>query len=611
MADNARVYGLGAEVLVRLSDSEDSAKVYGVGTEVLVRQLEADNSAKVYGVGTEVLAQVPTEASFDVANDTFDSWGIDWNGGIYQIQPRQKLLSNMLSQCAGTLRSNAKIELHAKDTTSQLTIDKADIKKGSFSYRPVWPQESDGGMVSYIHDADTPQDRPTEVEVISYAGQTTVENPTSRTLSCRFVRNSVAAQRLGILFFNRMLDKQAIVSFTLLPDVNALDLNPDDVVTLADSLYGETRDVLIDSMTINRDLSVDLECIDFRHGILGFEDETPSAVTVTSDASDPPFGNTTTSVPLIGIKINTTDFDTSSDGYAYIHGFNKDGEAADKNGQIIYDGDKLAVPRQETDNWTIKTSQEHEGHIIFDTSKAGDFTVNSNSHSVAFVKFESDTWYYDDGSSWQSFTLEDDYVIIGTLVRGASAITSANVWAAASDPKSIIPKISTISDDGGTLTINASTIEIKTSGAIRIINDGTASGELLFTDGTNKGWIYTGTYDSITAMKITTNDNATERHGMVLNSGAKLYLYSEADRIEVQSTMYTGDIDAGSSSIDCGAITCGAIDAGSSAIDCGALSCSSFTTSESVSAETDETKFSHKMPITISGSTYYVMLTDS
>jgi hypothetical protein len=60
-----------------------------------------------------------------------------------------------------------------------------------------------------------------------------------------------------------------------------------------------------------------------------------------------------------------------------------------------------------------------------DGNVAGSWTVSTEKVAVAFCRYSGGSWQYDTGSGWTNFTRKDSHVILGSLERGASSITSA------------------------------------------------------------------------------------------------------------------------------------------------------------------------------------------
>jgi hypothetical protein len=55
------------------------------------------------------------------------------------------------------------------------------------------------------------------------------------------------------------------------------------------------------------------------------------------------------------------------------------------------------------------------------------WTVSGESVNVVFSKYDGASWEYDTGSGWTDFTRSSSMIVIGSLERGASAITSATL----------------------------------------------------------------------------------------------------------------------------------------------------------------------------------------
>jgi hypothetical protein len=455
-------------------------------------------------------------SSFESAASQYSTWGISWNGGWYEQNTREQILSNLLNQCASTLIITDKIELHPRITTSQATIDTSNIERESFSYSPLYPTNSDGGYIEFINGDNTPQDRPTKVAVWSNSTQSSsddIDNPISTTLNCTFIRDSQVAQKCGVLYFNRKLDKKGSCSFVLIPDTSFLDLNPDDVITLNSSFYGETRTVMIKNIDFNRDSSIKVEAIEFVNTILSFNSISPSSISVTTDNTNG-FNVITGASPLINIKINIRDFTTSANFYAYIHGYNSNGDAADINGGIGYNGNIISIPKvEDSTNWTIFTSQEEEGYIVLDTGLTGKFFVSSTNHSVVFAKLSGGVWSYDNGAGWTDWTPSATDIVIGTMSVGASSINSANVSAYGQD-------LGSISEGGGDNTetvVNTDMLEIQ---------GWTFSGTFSSTDANTVSWT-SGTLTFSGSQSFSINSGNTG------NMGATTYIYFSKSTSEI------------------------------------------------------------------------------
>lgn len=354
-----------------------------------------------------------TGSTFEAATAQYASWGLAWNGGWYESQTREAVLANMLMQCNSTLIVTDKIELHPiSDTPIYPYFHPNEIKRESFKEQMVFVGQNDGGYLNVLYDEDTPQDQKTKI----IAGTYNTENLASTVLDFSFLHSNFCM--CGLSFYQRKYGIKTKISFTAMPDLTWLLLKPDDMIrVMANSLYGATTDVdmIIDSMKINKDLSINFDCLELHTTYDHQWDECDSTIPT-------PIAQESYTIPevaitsLIGAKKNIVDFSTASDGYVYIHGFDEDGVAADVNGYVSYNGEMIFVPRVESGvNWTIKTSQTANGYIVFDTTVSEKFTVASTAHSLVFAQKVDDQWQYDDGSAWVDFTPALTDTIIGSL----------------------------------------------------------------------------------------------------------------------------------------------------------------------------------------------------
>lgn len=88
------------------------------------------------------------------------------------------------------------------------------------------------------------------------------------------------------------------------------------------------------------------------------------------------------------------------------------------NGGIFTGAVTGSTPGLHTTATGAKVSNYRDGTV------KGAWTVNSEKVAVAFCRY-SDGWQYDTGAGWTSFTRTSSMLIIGSMERGASSITSA------------------------------------------------------------------------------------------------------------------------------------------------------------------------------------------
>ena len=223
------------------------------------------------GFGTPS-TDIDSAVTFASADSTYDSWGLAFNGAFYYKEARGKLLASLLNQCHSTLYNNEKIELHVLSKTSQKTITSSDVVKsgevgkGTFKTSAITQKQSDSGYIAY-QKSDDSQD-----ELVKYMvpAKSTTDNVSNDTLAIPFVKNSDHTQRLGSLYFQRKLLKESTASFT--GKAKLVALQPDDVITINDTDYGGNYDVLIDSMTINKDASISFKCTKFKSDLDDWDD---------------------------------------------------------------------------------------------------------------------------------------------------------------------------------------------------------------------------------------------------------------------------------------------------------------------------------------------------
>jgi len=222
--------------------------------------------------------------SFDGLKATFDTRGLDFNGAFYYKQSGKKAIAELLNSCHCTIDITNKVNLRELSKTSQKTITDADVLRegetgyGSFRISYLEPQESDSGYVAYNSTYDDPQDVFLKLLV---SAKSNTDHPSSETLYIPFVQDSENVQKAGQLYFQRRFLKEANGTFN--GKSTLLALQPNDVITLDHTYYGGTYDVLIDTITINHNLSVSVRFLKFSDDLDDWDDLSPSAVTVSTD----------------------------------------------------------------------------------------------------------------------------------------------------------------------------------------------------------------------------------------------------------------------------------------------------------------------------------------
>jgi len=213
-------------------------------------------------------AYIDETGTFAAAHAIFDGYTVPltFNGAFWYKESREKVLAKLLSMCHSMFRVTEKIELHVLSKTSQKTITNAeimrrqDVGEGTFEYRDILAENySDSGYVAWQQSGEA-QDM--FLKLLVPAKGTTRSVVSGDIVECPFVSDSRDVQRIGTLHYQRKFLRDAEVSFTALG--TCLALQPDDVVTINHANYGGNYAVLIDSMKINKDLSIDIKCSPWR-----------------------------------------------------------------------------------------------------------------------------------------------------------------------------------------------------------------------------------------------------------------------------------------------------------------------------------------------------------
>ena len=223
--------------------------------------------------------------SFTAAKAVYTGWSLEFNGAFWYKQPREKVLADLLTQCHSCLQIGEKIELHVLSKTSQKTITGADVLRssdqgeGSFKYQDIVNQDlSDSGYVTW---QVTGEAQDSFLKTLVAADGSTATVISNEVLGVPFVQDSQDVKRIGTLHFQRKLEKEAEVSFT--GKGKLLALQPDDVITINDTNYGGSYTVLIDSVKINKDLSIQFQCSKYANAFDDWGDLSPGVVSIASD----------------------------------------------------------------------------------------------------------------------------------------------------------------------------------------------------------------------------------------------------------------------------------------------------------------------------------------
>ena len=127
-----------------------------------------------------------------------------------------------------------------------------------------------------------------------------------------------------------------------------------------------------------------------------------------------------------GFKRNFNSFTDPNPGELFIHG-SQNGQPADINGTLVYNGTEYTIPRAAGGNGVLTSIANTLGWICFDISGAN-FTVAPSapySTQTAFVYQRDGVWYYDTNPGETQFTPNANHVAIGTCLTGSADFIEA------------------------------------------------------------------------------------------------------------------------------------------------------------------------------------------
>jgi hypothetical protein len=207
-------------------------------------------------------------ASFTTAGTTFDGWNHVFNGAFWHVISREQALTSLLAQCHATLVCTDQVYMKVLTVTSQKTLTAGDIMRtgetgvGTYKHSKLERTLADSGNVSYSPASDS-QDLGVNALVQAKSSSRNID---SQVFEMMFVSDSTIAVNLAKLYFQRKLLKKATETFT--GKATLIALQPSDFITLPSGYnYGGAHDVIIDSMKINKDVSIDFTCTSFSEAL--------------------------------------------------------------------------------------------------------------------------------------------------------------------------------------------------------------------------------------------------------------------------------------------------------------------------------------------------------
>lgn len=228
-----------------------------------------------------------TGSTFESAATIYTNRGITWNGGFWRKENREQLLASLLRQCDSALVITDKIELIPFDKASQETIDKSQVKELTYSPQAITQSNNDGARAEWP-EADAPQDKfPGKSVVPLYEAQSAIEDPSSSKLRYRFGSDSQIAQKAAMLHFAKQFLQEDRMRFDTSGTVlSTLDsLKPSQVITLNDTIFGASFDLIVDELSIKKDLTISVNGVRLEY-LEDWDDLTRSTISITGDSSE-------------------------------------------------------------------------------------------------------------------------------------------------------------------------------------------------------------------------------------------------------------------------------------------------------------------------------------
>jgi len=284
------------------------------GTQTLA-SITADGAAQEFFFTATTTGGYRVVADADDSSADFDDFslveaGLQYHGAFWYKQPREKVLAQLLTQCHSCLDIGETIKMRVLSKTSKKTITAAEILRpseqgeGSFTYRDIVNTDYSDSCYAAWQKSGEPQDQFLKVLVAADLAANVISQD---ILECPFVQDSKFVQKIVKLHGQRKYLKEAEIGF--LAKGTCVALQPDDVITINNANYGGEYDVLIDSMKINKDLSIQFQCSKYTSAFDDWADLTPTALTIPDD--DTPYAwKPAISGPTTAKDIGRSAFDT-------------------------------------------------------------------------------------------------------------------------------------------------------------------------------------------------------------------------------------------------------------------------------------------------------------
>ena len=242
-------------------------------------------------------------ASFAAAKAVFVSWGLVWNGALWEHGTRESVLARLLAMCHCVLDSGEQIQLRVLDNDTQVSITGAQVLRiesrlgeGSFSITAARRQLIDS---AYVHWQQAGESQDAMLTTLVAVGAVAAHTD-SDALECPWVADSQQVNRLAALAFQRRYLTAGSFSVSLKcgdVDVYPVALQPDDPVLISGDDYGGPLSGLLDSIQICRTGEIAITAQILSSDLDDWDSLTPVAIAIAEDDTD---SDDVWTVPVIG-----------------------------------------------------------------------------------------------------------------------------------------------------------------------------------------------------------------------------------------------------------------------------------------------------------------------
>lgn len=225
------------------------------------------------------------DQTFIDSSALFDANNLAFSGGWFRKVDATKALSDVLIQANSGLVIEDGISLYVHSKTSVKTITKADILRSGLSDAGSFQIENeaidydqyDGGY--YEIGESFRYDKPKRLSVPVEGANQYATNPSESIIDMKLVSTHANAAKMARMYYQRKIGRFATVAFRT--KATCLDILPGDVITIDDPKYGGTYDIIVDSVKINKDVSLDIYGYKFKYTLEDLGDVPAVAPTIT------------------------------------------------------------------------------------------------------------------------------------------------------------------------------------------------------------------------------------------------------------------------------------------------------------------------------------------